>query len=247
MEKKLDFDSRTQLYFQLYDILYKDIKEGLYKPGELLPTENELIEKYKVSRATVRKAMDLLVNDGLIVRQRGYGTVVQKPKIEQTLNRVIHFSNEMERKGYHSSTTMLANEIVFANKTIAEALNIKEGTKLIHVNRLRHANGEPMCIENAYLIYTKCPKVLEQDFSKKSLREFLIQEYNIKWKRAVQKMFAINANKEFAKHLNIKQGAPLIYIERVSYNQDDEPGEYLQAYYRGDSYYFTAELAANNS
>ncbi|MTI59434.1 MAG: GntR family transcriptional regulator [Firmicutes bacterium] len=246
MGEKLDFNGRTQLYFQLYDILYRAIKNGFYKPEELLPTENDLIEKYSVSRATVRKAMDLLVNDGLITRQRGYGTVVQKPKIEQTLNRVNHFSSEMARKGYNSSTTILENKIVYANKTIAEALDIKESTKMIQVKRLRSANENPMCIESAYLIYDKCPKVLEQDFSKNSLREFLVKEYNINWKKAVQKIYAINADSKLAKPLKIKAGDPLIYVERVSYDQNDQPGEYLQVYYRGDSYYFTAELVASS-
>lgn len=246
MDEKLDFNGRTQLYFQLYDILYRDIKNGFYKPEELLPTESDLIEKYSVSRATVRKAMDLLVNDGLITRQRGYGTVVQKPKIEQTLNRVNHFSSEMAKKGYKSSTTLLDNKIVYANKTIAKALDIKENTKMIQVKRLRNANENPMCIENAYLIFDKCPKVLEQDFSKNSLREFLVKEYNINWKKAVQKIYAINADSKLAKPLKIKVGDPLIYVERVSYDQNDQPGEYLQVYYRGDSYYFTAELVASS-
>lgn len=243
-EKKLDFSGRTHLYYQLYDILYDDIKSGIYKPGGLLPTEKELIEHYGISRATVRKSMDMLLNEGIIAKRRGYGSFVKKRKVEQTLNKVLHFSNEMEKQGYKSSSQMLTNEKVFANKTIAEALSIPQGTLLIHVNRLRFANDEPMCIESAYLIYDMCPDVLKYDFSERSLRKFLAEKYNIIWKRAKQKIFAIKANSHFAKHLNSKDGDPMIYIERISYTQDDKPAEYLQSYYRGDCFYLTAELEA---
>ncbi|NLY44697.1 MAG: GntR family transcriptional regulator [Tissierella sp.] len=242
--EQLDFSGRTQLYYQLYDILYKDIKKGIYKPGELLPTENELIERYGISRVTVRKAMDMLLNEGIIAKRRGYGSFVKNKKVEQTLNKVLHFSNEMEKQGYKSSTKMLTNEKVYANKTIAEALSIPEGTQLTHVNRLRFANGEPMCIESAYLIHDMCPDVLSHDFSQISLRKFIVENYNIIWKRAQQKIFAIKANPGFAKLLNIKDGNPMIYIERISYTQDNIPGEYLQSYYRGDCFYLTAELEA---
>ena len=242
--KKLDFSGKTHLYYQLYDILYDNIKKGIYKPGDKLPTENQLIQLYGVSRVTIRKAMDMLLNEGLIVKRRGHGTFVQSKKVEQTLTKVLHFSNEMEKRGYKSTVKMLINEKVYANKKIAEALSIPTGSPLIHVCRLRYANDEPMCIESAYLIYEKCPNVLKQDFSKISLRHFLQSEYNIFWKRAHQRIYAIKANSRFADYLNISDGDPLIYIERVSYTQNNEPGEYLQSYYRGDRFYLTAELEA---
>jgi GntR family transcriptional regulator len=246
MYDTLDFSGRTQLYFQLYDILHRDIKEGVYKPGDLLPTENELIKKFGISRVTVRKALDLLTNDGLIAKRRGYGTFVQNQKLEQTLTRILHFSSEMEKQGRKTSTSMLANETILANWTIADALNVPEATELIHVNRIRYADGTPMCMENAYLIREKCPQVVGNDFSRHSLRSFLADNYNIIWSHARQKIFAINATSELARHLRIKQGDPLIYIERVSYDQFNNPGEYLQAHYRGDSYYLTAELNAKS-
>ncbi len=244
MENELDFSGRTQLYFQLYDILYKDIRDGVYKPGQLLPTENTLIEQYHISRITVRKALDLLMNDGLIAKRRGYGTFVQNRKVEQTLTRVQHFASEMEKRGYVSSVTMLANEVVYASKAVAGELCIGEGDELVRVERLRYADGVPMCIESSYLIRARCPDVQRHDFSKQSLRKFLEDRYDIVWKRARQKIYAVAATARTAGYLGIKEGDPLIYIERVSYTRDDEPAEYLQTWYRGDSYYLTAELEA---
>ena len=244
MTETLDFSGRTQLYFQLYDILHRDIKNGVYKRGALLPTENELVDRYGISRVTVRKAMDLLMNDGLIGKRRGYGTFVQSPKVEQTLTRVLHFSNEMEKRGRQTSTSMLSNRVLPATKVMAEALAIPEGTDLIQVSRLRYADGVPMCMENAFLIRERCPLVANEDFTDSSLRSFLITEYNIVWRYARQKIYAVKATAKLARHLKVSPGDPFIYVERVSYDQFDVPGEYLQAYYRGDSYYLTAELNA---
>lgn len=242
--KELDFSGRTQLYYQLYDILSNDIKTGVYKPGELLPTENELIAEYGVSRVTVRKALDMLMNEGVIGKRRGYGAYVEQKRIEQTLKKVIHFSNDMEQHGYKSSVKMLANERVTANKTIASALSIPEGSPLIHVHRLRYANGEPMCIESAYLIYDRCPEVLNYNFAQISLRNYLAEQYQIVWKKAYQKIFAVKASAKISSCLNIKDGDPMIYIERISYDQNGSPGEYLQSYYRADFFYLTVELEA---
>ncbi|NLJ17024.1 MAG: GntR family transcriptional regulator [Clostridiales bacterium] len=242
MQEKLDFSGRTQLYYQLFDILCAKIKSGEYAPGDMLPTENDLVQKYKVSRITVRKAMDLLYNEGLISRKRGYGTIVKPPKMDQTINKVVHFSSEMEKRGQEFSTKMLANEKIPANKHIASELGIMEKEPLIHVNRLRHLNKVPICLESAFLLYEKCPDVVGKDFSKNSLRLFLESNYNIVWKRASQKIYAILADKKMAKILDIDEGSPLIYIERISYDKDDKKGEFFQGYYRADSYYLTAEL-----
>ncbi|QTQ12633.1 GntR family transcriptional regulator [Treponema parvum] len=244
MEKDLDFSGRTQLYFQLYDKFYEKIKNGEYPPGTLLPTETEIMEQYKISRITVRKAMDMLLNDGLIVKKRGYGTCVQNKKVEQTMQRVLHFSEEMRKKGIKTYTKMIHNEVISATMQIAKALNLPEGTKLAHVYRLRYANDIPMCIESAYLELASCPDVPNHDFSVESLRKFLKDTYNIQWAHARQKIFAINANSKLAKQLDIPHNNALIFIERVSYTEDGRPGEFLQGYYRGDSYYLTTELQA---
>lgn len=240
----LDFSGRTQLYFQLYDILLNQINSGVYKPGELLPTENELIERYQISRVTVRRAMDMLYNDGLVLKRRGYGTCVLPKKVEQTMQRVLHFSEEMEKKGYSTSTNMLSNEMLPANKKISLALKVPEGTPLIRVVRLRYANGVPLCLESAHIIYERCPDVYGNDFSKVSLRLFLKNNYQIQWASAKQKIYAVNADSKLSTCLQVKEHAALIYIERVSNTAAGVAGEYLESYFRGDFYYLTAELQA---
>ena len=244
MKQDLDFSGRTQLYFQLYDVFYKKINNGEYPPGSLLPTESELMEQYKVSRITVRKAMDLLLSDGLIVKKRGSGTVVQKKKMEQTMQKVLHFSDEMQKKGITPHTKMLTNEVVPASQHIAHALCVNEMEPLIHVYRIRYADDVPICIESAFLIQKLCPDVVQHDFSQKSLRLFLEETYNLRWSHARQNIFAINANPHIAKQLGVAANDALIYIERISYTAENMAGEFLQGYYRGDSYSLTTELMA---
>ena len=242
--KMIDFNSRVQLYYQLYDILSEEIASGNYKVGDRLPTESQLIEDYGVSRITVRKAMNMLADEGLIIKKPGYGTFVEPKKMSQRLNKVVHFSNDMMQKGYNVSVKVLENELVNASNNIAHALNIPEGSKLIKIKRLRYANNIPTCIECAYLIYDDCPEVLNNDFSKKSLRNYISKNYNINWKHASQKIYAHNANEEYAKLLDINIGDAIIYIERISYDQYNKAGEFLECYYRGDNFYLSAELEA---
>ena len=101
--KIIDFNSRVQLYYQLYDILSGEIASGNYKVGDRLPTESQLIEDYGVSRITVRKAMNMLADEGLIIKKPGYGTFVEPKKMSQRLNKVVHFSNDMMLKKYEKT------------------------------------------------------------------------------------------------------------------------------------------------
>ncbi|WP_302279693.1 GntR family transcriptional regulator [Brachyspira pilosicoli] len=238
----IDNTSRVQLYYQLYDILLNKIKSGDYKPNDLFPTENELIEKYKVSRITVRKAMDMLSQEGLISKKRGIGTFVKAQKIENNLASIIDFNDNMKNKGYSHFTKVITNKIVECNNNISEALSIPNNTKLINIERLRLMQNEPICLESANLIYDRCPEVLNRDFNNESLRTFIKDNYKIIWKHAKQKITAINADKRISNILNIKKGDPILYIERVSYCTDNIPLEYLEAYYRADMYYFTVDL-----
>lgn len=242
MGRELDFSGKSQLYYQVYENVKQDIFDNIYSVGSFLPTEDQLGQEYKVSRITIRKAMDLLVADGLITRKRGKGTFVTPQRMCQPLNKIVHFNEDMEKHGLTYSTKMLANEIIPADEVISSALNINLHTMLIHIARLRFTNDTPMCLESAYLPYDRCPNIYGVDFSKKSLRKTLQDENNIIWNYADQNIYAIKANHNIADLLNISNGAPVLYVERISFQKNALPGEYIKIYYRGDSYYFASRL-----
>lgn len=237
-------DSKLPFYHQLYEILRNNIVRGEWKPGDVLPSESELIERYQVSRITVRQALEALVNDGLIYRQRGRGTFVAHPTVEQGLSRIISFTDDMRQRGFQPGTEVLSFGLTPAPQDIAEKLQIDPGEELACVERLRLADGEPMSVEQSHLVHRNCPGVLKHDYARKPLCEILDKDYGIRWARAEQVIRAIPAPRELAKKLSIPPNSALLSIERVSYSQQNLPVEFLRVYHRGDRYALYNELRA---
>ena len=235
--------SKLPLYQQLYDVLRGNITRGEWKPGDLIPAESELIEQYGVSRITVRQVLDMLVQEGLIYRQRGRGSFVAHPTVEQVLQRLVSFTDDMRQRGFAASTRVLFSGLLPAPQGIAAELEVPEGEEMARIDRLRLADGEPMCLEQSYLVHRHLPGVLKHDLAARSLREIKVNEYGIRWSRARQTIQAIQATPELAHALSIKIGAALLFIERVSYSQDDVPVEFLRVYYRADRYVLYNELS----
>jgi GntR family transcriptional regulator len=234
--------SKLPLYHQLYELLRGDILSGRWQPGDLLPPESELMERYQLSRTTVRQVLDMLVNEGLIYRQRGRGSFVAYPTVEQALVRIISFTDDMLQRGFAPSTRVLSSDLVPAPKDIAQRLEVKEGEELARLKRLRMADGEPMSIEESFLVHRFCRGILEGDYALNPLREALQRDYGIRWSHARQVIRAILATRDLARMLSMEPESALLFIERVSYSQDNVPVEFLRIYYRADRYSLYSEL-----
>jgi GntR family transcriptional regulator len=239
---RIDRKSKLPLYHQLYEILRGDILGGKWQPGDMLSPESELIERYAVSRTTVRQVLDMLVNEGLIYRQRGRGTFVAHPTVEQSLVRIVSFSEDMRQRGFEPSTRVLFSGIVPASEEVAERLEIDAGEDLARLDRLRLADGEPMSVEESHLVHRYCPNVLQGDYASSPLREALEREHGVRLVRARQMIRAISATSKLARVLSIPFKSALLCIERVSYSQRNVPAEFLRIYYRGDRYSLYSEL-----
>jgi GntR family transcriptional regulator len=237
-------DSPVSFYYQLYTILRDELAHGKWKPGERMPSEAELIAAYGVSRITVRQAFDLLVNDGLVYRRRGSGTFVATRPIEQGLNRIISFTDDMEQRGLRPETRLMAAYLEPATTDIAHKLDIEPGAELAVLERLRLADGTPMSVERLHLVHRFCPGVLEGDYVHTSLHNTLLERYGIRFARATQAIWAVGADEVMADTLNVSDGTPLFYIERVAYRQAGIPVEFLQIHQRGDRYVLYNELRA---
>ncbi len=234
--------SKLPLYHQLYELLRGDILLGRWQPGDLLPPESELVERYQLSRTTVRQVLDMLVNEGLIYRQRGRGSFVAHPTVEQALVRIVSFTDDMLQRGFAPGTRVLSSDLVPAPKDIAERLGVEEGEELARMKRLRMADGEPMSVEESFLVHRLCPGILEGDYALNPLREALLREYGIRWSHARQVIRAILATRHLARTLSVEPESALLFIERVSYSQDNVPVEFLRIYYRADRYSLYSEL-----
>ena len=238
----LSRQSKLPLYQQLYDILRGELMRGQWKPGDMLPAESELMQRFEVSRITVRQVLDMLVRDGLIYRQQGRGSFVAHPTIEQTQVRIVSFTEDMRQRGFRPGTEVLEAGLLPAPADIAGKLAIEPGEELAHIRRLRLADEEPMSIEDAYLVHRYFPGVLNRDYITKPLRRTLDEEYGVRLVRAKQDLRAVMAPRDLARLLQVRQGVALLFIERVSFSAQGVPVEFLRIHYRGDRYVLYNEL-----
>lgn len=238
----IDRHSGLPLYRQIYDHLRNRIASEQARPGDALPTEFELMEQYQVSRATVRQALDALVRDGLIYRERGRGTFVAHPTVQQGLTRIVSFTEDMRSRGFAPMSRVLSARLTPATAQIAELLAIQPGEELARIERLRLADGEPMSVEVSHLVHRYCPGILQHDYATSPLRETLERGYGLRIASATQAIRAINVSRDLADVLSVRRNAALLFIERVSYSQQGVPVELLHLYHRGDRYVLYNDL-----
>ena len=238
----LDFSGREQLYYQLYDRLFQGIINGTYAVGECIPSESDLMKLYQVSRATARKSMEMLANDGFVKKQRGHGTVVISTHPTYSPQRVVNYSRKSKASSVVAKKKIISIGTVPAPIEIARALDLLENTELVCLKRLRYGNNEPYYLEINYFEKEYVPEMLNRNFSEESLRVFLDKTYNIQWSYARQTIYSIVADDELAEVLAVKRGNPLLHIQRVSFDSNDIPREYVDTYYLADKYHLEIEL-----
>jgi GntR family transcriptional regulator len=239
---KLKRESPTPLYLQIKNALVADIDAGQFKPHQRLMSERELGEKFKVSRMTVRQALNEMIRDGILYTQVGKGTYVSESKIKQELQTLTGFSQDMAARGALVSAQVLDARIIPATLTLAAIFGVPMNTELVPLSRLRLSDGMRLAIEEAYIRHQVCPGILECDFSKESLYHVLATRYNTILVRAEQTMEASLSTPKEAELLQITSPSPVLRIERLSYNELNMLIEYVKSTYRGDRYKFHTTL-----
>jgi GntR family transcriptional regulator len=238
----LDKRSRLPLHQQLKAAIEERILSGEWQPGAQVPSERELCEQYAISRITVRQALAALVMEGRLIRVQGRGTFVASPRIEQQLTHLTGFTQDMQARGKRPSARLLEAGSIAALPMVARALKIRAGESVIMLKRLRLADGEPMAIETAYLLESRCQGILKEKLAARSLYDVLAKKYRLNPARALQQMEAIACPAAEAKLLDTRRGAPVLHIHRTTYDRDGRPFELVESFYRGDRYTFYAEL-----
>lgn len=242
LDMAINRHSSLPLHQQLYEILRRKILKEEWAVGEMIPAEPELMEQYNLSRITVRRGLNRLVNEGLIYRQQGRGSFVAERTLEQGLTRIISFTEDMKQRGMVPHTEVLFSDLVPAPEDVAEYLDLQSGVEMARLERLRIANNEPLSIEESFLVHSYCPGILAEDYSDNPLRETLESKYNIQIVRAKQVIRAVRASSRQAQLLTVTARSPLLFLERVSYSQQNVPVEFLRIHYRGDRYSLFNEL-----
>ena len=236
-------NSSAPLYARVEDVLASDIADGTLSPGIRLPAEQSLIERFAVSRTTIRQAIQNLIRRGLIEIRRGTGTFVAQPKISQELTELTGFVEDMQALGRHASARLLDQQVVPANERVARQLALAVGTLVVRIQRVRLADNIPLSFDETYLPREIGGKIVENDLEAEPIFSLLEQKYNTPLVEAEYRLEAVSADAAVARALGISIGSPVFLIERTSYSTGQRPIDHEKLYYRGDQIRFVTRLS----
>ena len=233
---RLNEGDPAPLYQQLQRVLRSAIERQVLAPDEALPPERDLAVAYNVSRVTVRKALDGLVDARLLTRRQGAGTFVAA-RVEKNFATISSFTEDMLARGRAPSSEWLTRTEGTVTPEEAMALGLSPGSPVYRFTRIRYADGVSMALEQATVPASSLGSL---DAVTESLYAALGAD---RPGRVLQRLRAVLFTDEQAELLNIERNAPGIEIERRGYTQDGRTVEFTKSWYRGDAYDFVAELS----
>lgn len=229
------------LYTQLEMVLRKKIEQGEYTKGDFFPTEKELMEIYQVSRVTVRQAMARLVQTGYVRIRRGIGTDVVYDKIEEQIESVISFTEEMRKHNIFMTTSYCSMELVKPGELVAKQLQIPLTEKCYCLKRVRNVDGKPIVYTVTYLKKIK-ELPLDSHYYTESLYQYLRESHGIWIGSGKDTLEAALPSPEIQKYLEIEAQMPIFIRTRQTFLPGGEIYEYSRCYYPGNKYKYTVDL-----
>lgn len=221
------------LYVQLKDKLKKDIKAN-YNPGDKLPSEGDLVNRYQVSRITVRKAVEELEKENIVEKRHGYGTFVKEKTVTYDANIIGSLTQRLLKQNRTLTTKTKSFEVIDKNEShfVKELLNCNE---LLVMKRTRLLEGEPFALMTNYFNISMVPD-LDKNFNLESLYSFIKQEYGISLHSSDETIESVAADAFQAEQLEIEVGKPLLSLKRLSYDENDNPIEYSHLLLKANMY-----------
>jgi len=237
------YNLAVPLYVQIAESLLERIRVGELVPEQRLPSERELSKSLNVSRMTLRAALRVLDNKGLLVRRPGDGTYVAKPKIERQAAKLVPFTENMRSRGYHARARLIVFERRFAEVSVARKLKVPVSAPVYYFQRLRLINKEPVLLETCTMPMYRFPNLENHNLEERSVYEIVETEYAVVPHHSEQSLEAVSATDFEADLLGIEPGTPLILERRLAFDKDGFPLEYGHDLYRGDRFRFVTEIA----
>jgi GntR family transcriptional regulator len=238
---RLDETSALPLYQQLQRALRQAIETRILSPDDALPPERDLASEFAVSRITVRKAIDGLVSEGMLVRRQGSGTFVCS-RVEKNFSKLTSFSEDMRARGRNPRSIWLRRSAGTVTPEESLTLRSSPGTPVYRFHRIRFADDAPMAIEYATVLAACLPSL---EAVESSLYEALERAGN-RPVRALQRLRAVLFTADQAELLQAKERDAGLLVERLGFLKDGSAMEFTQSYYRGDIYDFVAELSISS-
>lgn len=235
-------ESPLPLYYQIREVLMKELAQGKFPLGSSLPSESELMARFQVSRTTVRKALDDLVVAGLIHRAQGQGTFVRGQHIEQELTALTGFVEDMLELGYRPSARVVRIEPKLADEHVANKLGLSPGAPVTYIERIRLSNDQPISFDVTWLPRILGEQVANENLAVYPIYSLLEDKLEVLLDHATYRIEASLANSQVAQMLGIDHGAPIFLIERTAYSTEGRPVDYEKLHYRGDRIRFLMKL-----
>ncbi|RLD19953.1 MAG: GntR family transcriptional regulator [Bacteroidetes bacterium] len=238
MKLSIDHNSAIPLYLQAEQLLREMIILPKYQEGKLLPNEVDIANKLGISRNTLRQATNKLVYEGLIYRKKGVGTIVSKP-VDSKANNWLSFTQEMKSKGIEVVNYDIAHAWVVPDDKILNFFGLKNGTKVLKMDRLRGGKDGPFVYFTSYF-HPRIGLTGEEDFNRK-LYDILQQDYSVIAKLSKEEITAQACSLKLSKRLKISPGEPILVRQRKVYDPGKRPIEYNIGSYRANSVVYTVE------
>lgn len=240
-------EDRLPLYAQVEDVLAARILDGVLAADGQLPSEDQLVDEFGVSRTTIRTTIQNLVRRGLVEIRRGRGTFVAGGKITQELTELTGFVEDMQVLGRRATARVLDKAIVAADDVVARQLRLRVGAAVVRIHRVRLANGVPLSFDETWLPEELGRKVIAADLVTEPIFALLEQRYDTPLLEADYQLEASTADAAVALALGVAVGSPIFLIERTSYTLGSRPVDYEKLHYRGDHIRFRTRLARSRA
>ena len=237
-EKKIgDQMATVPKYVLIEDFIKKNIKNGTFKNNETIYPERKLCEMFKVTRMTVRQAINNLVSEGYLYRQKGSGTYVSDQKMTKGRSGLTSFTEDIEISGMRPHSVVLSMKTIKATEHIAKKLNITLNEPVYEIERVRYADDEAWGYEIVFRPYHFTPELDQEDLNGSMFVD--LENRGLKIAYSDQTIEAVLAYEKTAEYLEIKENDPLLLIKSTTFLDNGVPLQYTKAFYRGDRYKFS--------
>lgn len=228
----------TPLYLQVKNEIMKEIKEKKLGDNTRLHSEREYVDKFNISRLTIRKAIEELQREGYIIRIPGKGTFYTDIGNKSEFTHVISFTKDAKNRNLKSSSKLLFFDLINSPDSIKKKLKIAKNDKLFRIKRIRYADNIPIAIQDSYIIYNNCPNLNDYDLEKNSLYEILENKFKLELAYAKNILSTRISKIDEMKLFGIKKNIAVFILKQTTYLKRGTPIEYVESIFRGDKYYF---------
>jgi GntR family transcriptional regulator len=237
----------SPLYQQIKGLILRSLQSGEWKPGDVIPSEFDLAARFRVSQGTVRKAIDELATDNLLVRRQGKGTFVAthaEQHIQYRFLRLLPDTGDLDGQG-PAERRIIECKRLRASAEVARQLGLRTGDPVFLVRRVLAFAAVPAILEDIWLPGSRFKGLTQETLAedKGPMYALFESQFGVRMVRAVEKLKAVSADPDVASLLGSQPGTPLLSVERVAYTYNDEPMELRRGLYRTDNRHYRNELS----